>query len=97
MLELDLGTIAFQIANFAILAVLLHFVLFRPMLRSVEARRGETERAKEEIKLEREKAAQALREEFAGLAVAAAGQIIGQKLSPEDHIDIVRKTIGEVN
>jgi F0F1-type ATP synthase membrane subunit b/b' len=54
MLELDLGTIAFQIANFALLAVLLHFVLFRPMLRSVEARREETERAKKEIAEERE-------------------------------------------
>jgi F-type H+-transporting ATPase subunit b len=54
------------------------------------------ERAKDEIKLERGKTVQALKEQFAGLAVAAAGQIIGQKLSPEEHISIIRKTIGEI-
>lgn len=55
------------------------------------------ERAKGEIRLERDKAAQALRQEFAELAVQAAGQIIGQKLSPEEHKNIIRKTIGEIN
>ncbi len=55
------------------------------------------QRAKEEIALERDKAAQALREEFADLAVQAAGQIIGQKLSPKEHNNIIRKTIGEIN
>lgn len=54
------------------------------------------EQAKAEIQLEREKTAQALREEFAGLAVAAAGQIISQKLSPEEHTNIISKTIGEM-
>ena len=53
--------------------------------------------AKEEIQLEREKTAQALREEFAHLIIAAASQIIGQKLSPDEHKDIINKTIGELN
>jgi F-type H+-transporting ATPase subunit b len=53
-------------------------------------------KAKSEIQLERDKAAQSLREEFAELAVSAAGQIIGQTLKPQDHINIIRKTIGEI-
>ena len=55
------------------------------------------EKAKAEIQLEREKAVQALKEQFAELAVLAAGQIIQKTLSPEDHIQIIRKTIGEIN
>ena len=54
------------------------------------------ERAKAEIQLEREKTAQALREEISGLVLAAAGQIIGKQLSPEEHLELIRKTIEEV-
>jgi len=54
------------------------------------------EQAKNEIQLEKEKATQSLREQFAALAVEAAGQIIQQKLSPEDHQNIITKTIGEM-
>ncbi|MBC8205047.1 F0F1 ATP synthase subunit B [bacterium] len=54
------------------------------------------ERAKAEIQLEREKTAQALRAELSGLVIAAAAQIIGKKLSPEEHLDLIRKTIEEV-
>ena len=53
-------------------------------------------KAKADIELEREKTAQALKEQFAELAVLAAGQIIGQTLKPEEHTNIIRKTIGEI-
>ncbi len=55
------------------------------------------EKAKAEIQLEGEKATQALKEQFAELAVQAAGQIIGKTLSPDEHLDIIRKTIGDIN
>jgi F-type H+-transporting ATPase subunit b len=55
------------------------------------------QRAKEEIQLEKEKTAQALREQFADLAVNAASKIIGQKLKPEDHIDIIKDVVGKMN
>ena len=55
------------------------------------------EKAKAEIQLEGEKAAQALKEQFAELAVQAAGQIIGKTLSPDEHLEIIRKTIGDIN
>lgn len=65
----------------------------------VEAR-GEAQKivdkAKADIELEREKTTQVIREQFAELAVAAAGQIIGQTLKPEEHANIIRKTIGEI-
>lgn len=54
------------------------------------------ERAKQEIQLERDKTAQALKDQFAELAVAAASQIIGQTLSPDAHANIIRKTIGDI-
>jgi F0F1-type ATP synthase membrane subunit b/b' len=54
MLELDLGTIAFQIANFVALTALLYYLLFRPTMRRVQARRRETERLREEIADKRE-------------------------------------------
>ncbi len=53
-------------------------------------------KAKLDIEMEREKTAQALKEQFAELAVMAAGQIIGQTLKPEEHKNIIRKTIGEI-
>ena len=55
------------------------------------------EQAKSEIQLERDKTVQALREQFADLAVKAAGKIIGEELSPEKHNKIISKTIGELN
>jgi F-type H+-transporting ATPase subunit b len=54
MLELDLATIAFQIANFVALAALLYFLLFRPVMRRVKARKAETEQLRQEIAEERE-------------------------------------------
>ena len=36
MLDLDLATVAFQIANFLILAALLYYFLFRPTLRKMK-------------------------------------------------------------
>jgi F-type H+-transporting ATPase subunit b len=54
MLELDLATIAFQIANFVALAMLLYFLLFRPVMRTAKARQAETERLKRESTEERE-------------------------------------------
>jgi len=44
MLELDVWTIVFQIANFLILAVLLYFLLFRPTMRKMKEHAAEKER-----------------------------------------------------
>jgi F-type H+-transporting ATPase subunit b len=52
--------------------------------------------AKTEIQLEREKTAQALKTELASLVVNAAGQIIKQKLSPEDHSQLINQSLSEM-
>jgi F-type H+-transporting ATPase subunit b len=50
MLDLDLTTIILEIVNFLALSVLLYFLLFRPVLRRVEARAAEKERVEREMK-----------------------------------------------
>lgn len=53
MLNLDWATIAFQIANFLVLAVVLYYVLFRPMMRRVKERAAEKRRQTQELAEER--------------------------------------------
>jgi F-type H+-transporting ATPase subunit b len=57
MLNLDPITIAFQIANFLILAFVLQRLLFKPTLERVAERSGEQERLQLELAKEREKVA----------------------------------------
>jgi F-type H+-transporting ATPase subunit b len=51
MPEFDIGTILLQLANFAILAVALYFLLFRPVMRNVREREAERERLAQETVL----------------------------------------------
>jgi F-type H+-transporting ATPase subunit b len=53
MLNLDLATIAFQVVNFLVLAVVLNRLLFQPLLRSAEARRSEKEQLLQQLSDER--------------------------------------------
>jgi F-type H+-transporting ATPase subunit b len=57
MINLDIATIAFQIANFLALAVLLYYFLFRPVVRNMKKREAERERLAREIAQNREAAA----------------------------------------
>jgi len=54
MLELDFWTVIFQVANFTILALLLYWLLFKPMKRMINARQEEKERLIRELERERQ-------------------------------------------
>lgn len=58
LLELDVPTIILEIVNFIVLAVLLYYFLFRPVMERVEARAAEKERLLAEAEEARERAAQ---------------------------------------
>lgn len=58
LLELDIPTILLEIVNFVVLAVLLYYFLFRPVMDRVEARAAEKERLLQEAREDREGAAQ---------------------------------------
>lgn len=55
-----------------------------------------TDKAKEEIRLEKEKAKAELRNEVADLAVLAAGKVLEKTLQPEDHAKLISEFISEV-
>jgi F-type H+-transporting ATPase subunit b len=50
MLDLDLTTIVLEILNFLVLSIGLYFLLFRPVLKRVEARAAEKKRVEREMK-----------------------------------------------
>lgn len=56
MLDLDLATILFQIANFLVLTVLLYKFLFQPVMQTVQKRADEKRRLAMEMTAEREAA-----------------------------------------
>lgn len=58
MLELDFTTVAFEIANFLLLTILLYHFLFRPVIRNVQARAAEKERLAQEIAQDRQATAE---------------------------------------
>jgi F-type H+-transporting ATPase subunit b len=94
MLELDLGTIAFQIANFVALAALLYFLLFRPTMRRVEARRSETERLRKEIAEER-KENQRMRNELEARLANAEEEARDIIAGAQKQIDAERESVLE--
>lgn len=57
LLELDVPTIILEIVNFVVLAVLLYYFLFRPVMEQVEARAAEKQRLLAEAEEDREQAA----------------------------------------
>ncbi|MBK9121752.1 MAG: F0F1 ATP synthase subunit delta [Chloroflexi bacterium] len=63
MLEIDLATLAFQVLNFLALTALLYYVLFRPVMRRVEAHAKERAALVSQMQRERDDAA-ALRQDL---------------------------------
>ncbi len=53
------------------------------------------ERARSEIEQERDRAVQQLRNEFAGMAIAAAERVIGQSLDADDHQRLISDVLAE--
>lgn len=80
MLNLDLATIAFQIANFLAMVMLLYYFLFRPVMGRVKERRAEKERLAREATQDREEAEKLRAELEARLAEAdeEADEIIAE-------------------
>ena len=83
MLDLDIWTVVFQIANFLALAGLLYYFMFRPVMRTMKVRAAEKEQLDREIAQNREAAAQlrteletrlAHAEEEAAAVIARAGE-----------------------
>ena len=78
MLELDIWTVLLQFANFAVLAVLLYFVLFRPVMRSMKEREVEKDQAARDTAQDRQEAERlraALKDRLAGVEEEAAAII----------------------
>ena len=72
MLDLDIATVLFQIINFLILAALLYYALFRPMMRRMKEHAAAKESLAHEMAQEREETAR-LRTEL-GARLARAGE-----------------------
>ena len=53
------------------------------------------ERARSEIEQERDQAVQQLRNEFAGMAIAAAERVIEQSLDADDHQQLIADVLAE--
>jgi len=100
MLNLDVATIIFQIVNFLALAALLYWFLFRPVTRSVKARRAERKRLAEQIAQDREDAETLRAELEARLASAEeeAAAIIAraQEQARDERATLLQETQAEV-
>jgi F-type H+-transporting ATPase subunit b len=70
MLNLDIGTIVFQIINFLVLAALLYYFLFRPVMRGMKERAAEQEQLARQIAKDQQEAARLRAELEARLASA---------------------------
>jgi F-type H+-transporting ATPase subunit b len=84
--QLDLETILFQLANFTILAVLLYFVLFRPMMRKMKEQEAEKERVARETAQDRQEAERlraALEDRLAGVEEEATAIVARAKEQAE--------------
>jgi F-type H+-transporting ATPase subunit b len=56
MLNIDIPTIVFEIINFLVLAALLYYLLFKPVMRGIKAREAEKREARQEIEQKLEEA-----------------------------------------
>jgi F0F1-type ATP synthase membrane subunit b/b' len=83
-LGINLGLLVSQIFNFALLAVLLYLVAYKPILRMLDERSARIkkglEEAKDEIARERELAMAELRQQVAALSLAISEKVIGEAL-----------------
>ena len=95
----DVPTVVFQIVNFLILAALLYYVLFRPVMRNMKRRAAEREGFEHELSQERAEAAAARKELEARLAQAEseADAIIttAQEKAAEVRAAMLRQARGE--
>jgi F-type H+-transporting ATPase subunit b len=99
MLNLDFATIAFQIANFLAMVVLLYYFLFRPAMGRVKERRAEKEQLAREAAQDREEAEKLRAELEARLAEAdeEADEIIteAQRRAEEERKALLEETRAE--
>lgn len=97
LLEFDIPTIVLEIVNFVVLALLLYYFLFRPVMDRVEERAAEKERLLARAEEDREQAAQAraeieqrleqVDEEAAGIVDGARQRIESER---QEVMDAVR-------
>jgi F-type H+-transporting ATPase subunit b len=100
MLNLDVATIAFQIINFFVLALLLYRLLFRPVMRGIKRRAAEREQQARELAQERQNAAELRAELDARLAGAEeeAFAVIAQarEQAEAERAELLREAQDEV-
>ena len=94
MINLDIATIIFQIANFLALAGLLYYFVFRPVMRSMKARAAEQEQLEQEIERNREAAAQ-LRAELEARLEHAEEEAAAVIARAQEQAQIERKALLE--
>ena len=84
--QVNIESILLQLANFTILAVLLYFVLFRPMMRKMKERKAEEERIAQDIARDRQEAERlraALEDRLAGVEEEATAIVARAKEQAE--------------
>ena len=100
MLELDLATVVFQIINFAILAGLLYWLLFKPITRTIRERTEKKEGVL--IELERERQAVAIQradldERLSRLEEESANTItLAREEAEQERVDLLSEAQAEV-
>jgi len=100
MLNLDVWTIVFQTINFLVLAALLYYLLFRPVMRGMKERAAEKEQSAHQIAEEQQEAAKLRAELKARLASAEeeAATIIAtaQEQAKVERSGLLQETQAEV-
>jgi F-type H+-transporting ATPase subunit b len=92
MLNLDVWTIVFQIINFLVLAAVLYYLLFRPVMRGVKERAAEKERLARELAQEREEAAR-LRTELEARLAHAGEEAAAIVVTAQEQAEVERKAL----
>ena len=100
MLELDAATVVFQVINFAILAALLYWLLFKPMTKAVQERAQKAEGLTRE--LERERQAASLRRAELDEALSRSDEetanalVLAREEAAAERAELLRDTKAEV-
>lgn len=92
MLNLDVATIGFQIVNFLVLAALLYYLLFRPVMRNVKERAAEKERLTRQITEEQQETAK-LRAELEARLTNAEEEAAAIVATAQEQAEAERKTL----
>jgi F-type H+-transporting ATPase subunit b len=100
MLNLDLATVVFQVVNFAILAALLYWLLFKPMRETIRRRAEERERLMRELERDRQSVAvrrAELDERLSRMDEEAASIIaLAQEKAEEERVNLLQQAKEEV-